>query len=62
MDNKVFYGEYTLRHWINMILRQDLILPEYQRFFVWTEKKMDLLVETLLEKRFVPPVSIGVYW
>lgn len=61
MDNKVFYGEYTLRHWINMILRKDLILPEYQRFFVWKEKKMDLLVETLLEKRFVPPVSIGVY-
>lgn len=61
MDNKVFYGEYTLRHWINMILKQDLILPEYQRFFVWKEKKMDLLIETLLEKRFVPPVSIGIY-
>ena len=61
MDNKVFYGEYTLRHWINMILRKELLLPEYQRFFVWKEKKMDLLIETLLEKRFVPPVSIGVY-
>lgn len=61
MDNKVFYGEYTLRHWINMILRQELFLPEYQRFFVWKEKKMDLLIETLQEKRFVPPVSIGVY-
>lgn len=61
MDNKVFYGEYTLRHWINMILRQELLLPDYQRFFVWKEKKMDLLIETLQEKRFVPPVSIGVY-
>lgn len=61
MDNKVFYGEYTLRHWINMILRKELLLPEYQRFFVWKEKKMDLLIETLQEKRFVPPVSIGVY-
>lgn len=61
MDNKVFYGEYTLRHWINMILRKELQLPDYQRFFVWKEKKMDLLIETLLEKRFVPPVSIGVY-
>ena len=61
MENKVFYGEYTLRHWINMILRKELILPDYQRFFVWKEKKMDLLIETLQEKRFVPPVSIGVY-
>lgn len=61
MENKVFYGEYTLRHWINMILRKELLLPDYQRFFVWKEKKMDLLIETLLEKRFVPPVSIGVY-
>lgn len=61
MDNKVFYGEYNLRHWIDMILRQDLILPDYQRFFIWKEKAMDLLVETLLDKRFVPPVSIGVY-
>lgn len=61
MDNKVFYGEYTLRHWINMILRKELLLPEYQRFFVWKEKKMDLLIETLQDKRFVPPVSIGVY-
>ena len=61
MENKVFYGEYTLRHWINMILRKELLLPDYQRFFVWKEKKMDLLIETLQEKRFVPPVSIGVY-
>lgn len=61
MDNKVFYGEYTLRHWINMILRKELLLPDYQRFFVWKEKKMDLLIETLQERRFVPPVSIGVY-
>lgn len=44
-----------------MILRKELLLPEYQRFFVWKEKKMDLLIETLQEKRFVPPVSIGVY-
>jgi hypothetical protein len=61
MDNRVFYGEYTLRHWINMILRKELLLPDYQRFFVWKETKMDLLIETLNEKRFVPPVSIGVY-
>ena len=44
-----------------MILRKELLLPDYQRFFVWKEKKMDLLIETLQEKRFVPPVSIGVY-
>lgn len=53
MDNKVFYGEYTLRHWINMIPRKELLLPDYQRFFVWKEKNMDLLIETLQEKRFI---------
>ena len=39
MDNRVYYGEYSLRHWINLILKNNIDLPEYQRYFVWNEKK-----------------------
>ncbi len=38
MDNRVYYGEYSLRHWINLILKNNIVLPEYQRYFVWNEK------------------------
>ena len=32
MDNKVYYGEYSLKHWINLILKGNVILPDYQRY------------------------------
>lgn len=35
MENKVYYGEYTLKHWINMMLTGNIVLPDYQRHFVW---------------------------
>lgn len=31
MDKKIFYGEYTLLHWIELILKHNIILPDYQR-------------------------------
>lgn len=34
MKNKVYYGEYSLKYWIELILKQNIILPEYQRTFV----------------------------
>lgn len=37
--NKVYYGEYTLKHWIDLILTENIILPKYQRFFVWDKDK-----------------------
>lgn len=30
MKNKVYYGEYTLKHWIRLILREEIVMPEYQ--------------------------------
>lgn len=39
MENKVYYGEYSLKHWIDLILSKNIELPEYQRYFVWEEKK-----------------------
>lgn len=38
MENKVYYGEYTLKHWIKLMLSGNIVLPEYQRHFVWCER------------------------
>ena len=35
MKNKVYYGEYSLKYWIELILKQNIILPEYQRTFLY---------------------------
>jgi uncharacterized protein with ParB-like and HNH nuclease domain len=59
MENKVYYGEYSLKHWIDLILKKNIILPEYQRYFVWKEDDVRTLINTFKEKRFVPPVTIG---
>lgn len=61
MDNRVYYGEYSLKHWIDLILKENIILPEYQRHFVWSEEKVKTLVRTLKSKQFVPPVTIGAF-
>ncbi|MEN0045681.1 MAG: DUF262 domain-containing protein [Bacteroidota bacterium] len=61
MENKVYYGEYSLEHWIKLILKQNITLPPYQRFFVWNERKVHTLIETFKEKQFVPPVTIGAF-
>lgn len=60
-NNKVYYGEYTLKHWIDLILTENIVLPEYQRYFVWNKKQSQALVEALLDNQFVPPVTIGSY-
>ena len=61
MDNKVYYGEYSLKHWIDLILKENIILPDYQRHFVWDEEDVLELIKTLKDKQFVPPVIIGAF-
>ena len=61
MDNRVYYGEYSLKHWIDLILKGNIILPDYQRYFVWNEKKVVTLIETFKKKQFVPPITIGAF-
>jgi hypothetical protein len=61
-DYKVYYGEYTLKHWIDMILHRDIELPSFQRDFVWGEEKVIKLIESIQEKHFIPPVIIGTYF
>lgn len=61
MENRVYYGEYSLRHWIELVLKRNLVLPDYQRYFVWNEKKVATLIETIKNKQFVPPITIGAF-
>lgn len=62
MENKVYYGEYSLTHWINLILKKKIILPKYQRAYVWEEEGVKKLIESLRNKQFVPPVTIGSFY
>ncbi len=59
MENKVYYGEYSLKHWIELILKENIILPDYQRHFVWKEDAVQDFIKALKSKQFVPPVTIG---
>lgn len=61
MGNKVYYGEYSLDHWIKLILKKNIVLPDYQRNFTWTLKTRKNLIKSLKEKEFVPPVTIGFF-
>ena len=61
MESKVYYGEYTLEHWMNLILKKNIILPDYQRLFVWDKEKTEKLIESIRKNEFVPPVTIGSY-
>ena len=60
METKVYYGEYSLRHWIDLILSKNVVLPPYQRRFVWKEKDSKEFIDSLSKKEFVPSVTIGV--
>lgn len=61
MENKVYYGQYSLKHWINLILKKNITLPEYQRYFVWNESKVTTLIDAFRQKQFIPPVTIGAF-
>lgn len=61
MDNRVYYGQYSLKHWVDLILQKNILLPQYQRYFVWNEHKVATLIETFKSKGFVPPITIGAF-
>lgn len=61
MERKIFYGEYTLRHWLDLMLKQNIVLPEYQRHFVWSKESVERFLIQLKEGLFVPPVIIGSF-
>lgn len=59
MENKVYYGEFTLKYWIELMLKSEITMPDYQRRFVWSEDQVKKLIVSLQNKEFVPPVVIG---
>lgn len=61
MMNKVYYGEYTLEHWIKLMLTRNIELPNYQRHFVWRERDFKRLLQSLKDGQFVQPVTIALY-
>lgn len=61
MSNHVYYGEYSLAYWIELILTRKIVLPKYQRHFVWNKDTLKTLINTFQDNRFVPPVTIGAF-
>ena len=53
MERKIFYGEYTLRHWLDLILKRNILLPAYQRHFVWSKESVEKFLFQLKEGLFV---------
>lgn len=60
-NNRIYYGEYSLAYWIQMIIKGNIVLPEYQRTFVWNKDDYTNLIDSFKEKQFIPPVTIGAY-
>lgn len=61
MENRVYYGQYSLKHWLDLILKENILLPDYQRYFVWNQTKVMKLIDTFKRKQFVPPITIGAF-
>lgn len=38
MKNRVHYGEFTLDYWLEQLISGGIVLPEYQRSFVWSKE------------------------
>lgn len=60
MKHRVYYGEYSLSHWIDLLLSKNVILPDYQRVFVWNKKKVEEFMNAVKDDQFIPPVTIGM--
>ncbi|MCQ2272399.1 MAG: DUF262 domain-containing protein [Bacteroidales bacterium] len=61
MKNRVYYGEYSLKHWIGLMLSGNIELPRYQRKFCWNQESIKKLIQSLRDKDFVPPITIGAF-
>ena len=59
-NNKVYYGEYSLKRWIELILKGGIVLPPYQRFFVWKEEQTVKLLKSIKDYNYLPAVTIGI--
>ncbi len=56
--SRVFYGEYSLKQWVNLLLNHNIELPPYQRYFVWERDDVIDLINSFNENEFIPPITI----
>lgn len=61
IGNRTYYGEYSLERWLELVIKRNIVLPEYQRHFVWDQKDLKRLIKSLHDGQFVQPVTIGLY-
>lgn len=59
MKTRVYYGQYSLKHWINLMLKGNIVLPEYQRSFVWEKDDIQRLIKSFNDGQFVQPITIA---
>lgn len=59
MKTKIHYGEFTLEYWIKQLVKRQIVLPDYQRSFVWKKDQVTGLIKSIGKDLFVPPVTIG---
>lgn len=59
VKTRTYYGEYTIEHWIKLILSQNIILPEYQRSFVWDREKVENFLSSLISGDYIPPITLA---
>ena len=61
MENRIYYGQYSLKYWIELMLSKNIICPPYQRRFVWKDSDVQNFIENIKkDDLFVPPITIGV--
>ena len=58
----VYYGSYSLKYWIELVLTNKIQLPPYQRSFVWKPNKVISLLESIEKGLFIPPIVLGNYF
>lgn len=58
-NHKVYYGEYSLKRWIDLLLSGNIVLPAYQRYFVWKENQVRRLLKSIKANQFLPAVTIA---
>ena len=61
MKNRIYYGQYSLKYWIELMLSKNIICPPYQRRFVWRQSDVQNFIENIKnDDLFIPPITIGV--
>ncbi len=60
-DNKliVSYGEFSISNWIELLCSKKLLLPPYQRKFVWEPYRVIELYKSIYNNSYIPPVLIS---